>query len=199
MKKTLSSLLAFGMLAISTVASAVPIDGGVAFGTAPGGTWTPTGGANALDVAGATGVAFSNTLTPGADEGVVTSATGTFAGSDGTTTDFMNFVFNPLTAGTQLWQFTYNGTTFQLFMDTSNILVQTNTQIGLHGLGTLTATGFDNTVGSWDLTLNKNGNGANAVFSFSSGAATVPEPGVMLLLGAALIGVGATRKFRKSA
>ena len=189
MKKILNTLLAFGMLAIASTASAVPIVGSVAFGTNPGASWVPTGGT----VATATGVAFIGTTPANDDEGVVTGATGTFAGSEGTIADFMDFVFNPLTAGTQLWQFDYAGNTFKLFMNASTIVAQTSSIISLTGTGMLTGTSYTNTFGRWDLTLNATG----AAFSFSSGAA--PEPGVVLLLGAGLVGIGVVRKFRKGA
>lgn len=191
-------LTGIGLLSLAGAASAVPIVGDIAFGTAPGAYWTPADSAlvtGTATTANADGVVFTDGSAPGTtDDGIVSSAFGDYSGTVGDLVDFNDFVFDPLVGGTQLWTFTDSGITYSFAMTTSTLVAQTNNTISLEGSGYATITGKEQTGGTWSLTLNNNG----SAFSFSS-SASVPEPGIALLLGAGLIGLGVSRKLRKTA
>jgi hypothetical protein len=98
-----------------------------------------------------------------------------------------------------LWSLTYSGNTY-----TFDLLSLTNAHVdsgamAFTGNGLLHATGYDNTAASFGLT----GSGNNYVFtlSFTTDAATVPEPGSAVLVGLGLGagGVAAYRRRRQTA
>ena len=86
---------------------------------------------------------------------------------------------------TNLWQ--AGGFSFDL----SAITINDGTTVG--GNGVISGNGFDATNGYWSFTSQSSGDGT---FSFS--ATTVPAPGIALLLGIGLAGMGLTRRFRKA-
>jgi len=192
------AIFAMGLLAVAGSVSAVPITGSIAFGLAPGASWTPTD--NTLTIgpttADADGVIFKPaTVGPySGSDGLVSSAFGDYSSALGHGVDFSDFAFDPLTAGTTLWSFTDSGSTYSFTMSTLTIVSQTEHSISLEGLGIASITGLDDTSGHWTLTLNSD----DKAFSFSSSAATVPEPGAVLLLGTGLLGLSLSRKRRKA-
>jgi len=184
---------AAALCALSSAASAVPILGSIAFGAAPGASWTPTGGTGIAD---ATGVQF-NPATSGfvAQVTSVGSGPNDYAGTIGADVTFNNFTFSPLTPPAQLWSFVSGANTYTFDMTSVNIELQNAGALTLSGNGLDNITGFDQTDGTWRLSLDS----VSSVFSFSSTASAAPEPGLALLLGTGLIGFGVARKMRKTA
>lgn len=180
--------MAVGLFVIANSASAAFITGSIGFSSAVGASWSATGGTGVAD---ATGVIFN--ANPAGDDGVVTLGDGDYSGTLGSFVDYNDFTFAAASGVTQ-WSFTDSGgIVYTLVMNNANVAVQNNNLISLQGSGILTATGFEDTLGQWSLSLNRNVN----AFTFSSSAAAVPEPGVALLLGIGLLGMGLTRKMRK--
>lgn len=111
------------------------------------------------------------------DDFLVDATTGSFADAGiaqhdtGTYNDFM---FNPLTGDTELWNI--SGFTFTL--SDIEILFQNSYALVLRGQGIITANGFLDTNGTWTLTAN----GAGSQFNFSS-STQVDEPAMLGLLG----------------
>jgi hypothetical protein len=108
------------------------------------------------------------------------------------------FVFRPVSVPPtleDLWTFNFPAGTTYSFDATSMVVAFSNANnIVVQGSGIGFITGFDPTPGTWSVTANS----AGGTFSFSGGSSTVPEPGVLLLLGCGLVGVAAVRrKFKK--
>lgn len=74
--------------------------------------------------------------------------------------------------------------------DLATVTVNDGTTVG--GFGAISGNGFYSTSGFWSFTSQGNTDGT---FSFSS--TTVPAPGIVLLLGLGLAGIGFSRKFHK--
>lgn len=193
MKTFNKTLLAASLFAIAGSAMAVPITGSIAFGNAIGANWTPADNALVTGVATtatADGVVFN--ANGSGDDGVVSWANGDYAATLGAGVNFHDFVFDPLAAGTALWSFSDAGISYSFTMNLLDpaTFAQSASGIKMDGTGYASATGFDNTYGTWGLTLNQNG----AAFSFS--ASSAPEPGIAMLLGFGLLGFAASRKLR---
>ena len=180
MKKLTKTLLAIGLLAIAGTAAAVPITGSIGFS----GAYTHDG----------TNLADATTIDVTGDQATVTGIVdGSFAAEGivaGDIAVYHDFVFDPVTVPViDLWNI--SGFSFDL----NNMVVdfQSSSLLALSGSGAISHTGYDTTFGTWTFTANQSGSN----FTFSS--STAPEPGVVLLLGAGLIGIGASRKLRKTA
>ena len=177
--KTILALVACGLLmggAFSQVYAGTPISGSISFfgsATASGSTGP-----------GSTTIDFGNNWDFLTGTGIYTSI---LFLTPATFTDF-SFTGDGLAAAlggpvAPLWSLTYSGNTytFDLLSLTSAHVDQGS--MAFTGNGLLHATGYDNTAASFGLT----GSGNNYVFtlSFTTDAATVPEPN-----SAALVGVG---------
>ena len=65
----------------------------------------------------------------------------------------------------------------------------------LFGRGTVTGNGFDPTDGSWSFSGDDTG---GSVFAYSSNTVTIPEPGIVALLGLGMLGFGINRRGSRS-
>lgn len=169
------ALMAAGLA--STGASAVPITGEVGFG----GIWAPTGGTGIDD---ATGLQINL--------GIVLAGSGDFSGSAGSSVTFTPFDFDVFSPVSPLWTYDSGGTTYSFVLNTITVDFQDSNELNLSGTGVLSATGFDDTAGSWNFTGQ-----SNVLFTFSSNSAAIPEPTALLLFGLGFAGFIVARRRRR--
>lgn len=179
MKKFTKTLLAVSLLAVVGTAAAVPITGSIGFE----GAYTHDG----TDLSDATTIF----ITDAAVSGVVSGSFADEGISDGDAASYSDFVFDPAGPVSSIWSvgsFTFDLNIMTVDFQSANLLA-------LSGSGLISSTdvNLDDTYGKWTFTANQ----AGSNLTWSSSAA--PEPGVVLLLGAGLIGIGAARKMRKAA
>lgn len=171
MKKLFALFTSAALLFVSSVASAVPIDGTINF----------TGISNTTVVSGAvTNIVFQNQS--------VGVPTGDFALAGIVYQDTVTFTnLNPVAPTNALWS--VGGFTFDLLNVLSNSVVGNGVVVS--GSGIVKAAGFDDTVFSWLYTAQA---GKNQTFSASS----IPAPAGTALLGLTLLAFGLSRRNKKS-
>lgn len=191
-------LLGAMLLAMPLASMAVPIEGeigftGVVSPTCSSGASPCNYGPGAND---ADGLDFGNN---GAADGPmgVTFATGDFAADGlgfadvGFISDFEYDPLNPVPVD-PLWTIAGDTTLFSFALQTIAINLETPGFINLSGTGIISAAGFDDTDGNW--TFSSDGTAGGTQFAWSSTTVAVSEPGVLLLLGIALLGLAARRR-----
>ncbi|MDH3588113.1 MAG: hypothetical protein OEQ74_01790 [Gammaproteobacteria bacterium] len=179
-------LAAIVVLAFPLGASAVPITGGIGFS----GLFNPTGGTGLGD---ATGISFSNAF--------VATTSGIYAGIPApfaTVANFTDFQFSPLAPDPvdPLWTVSFGGVDYSFSLEDVSVDFQDNNELNLSGSGILSATGFDDTAGTWEFSGNTAG---TILFSFSSiSAAAASEPGILFLLAMGLPMLGVARRINNN-
>jgi hypothetical protein len=174
------SLVLLLIMGLASNAAAIPINGAIALS---GGGQTD----NDVDLTVATKF---NALGPG----IVNTGTGDYSGVP-TFLSSPVVTFTPFTFLTvpvvPLWTFDYNGKTYS-FDATSMTKNADVHMITFAGLGIAHITGFEDTIGEWSFTAQHLGE--PGAFSFSTSAATVPEPLTLILLGSGLLGLAGLRR-----
>lgn len=186
MKKIISALAGASLLALvlATQAIATPITGSISFNGTPNFDTTPINSATAI-------VSYNSAWV------AVGQQTGTYASvPDMTPVVFSPFVFSPATqAVNPLWSFSSLGLNYSF--STTSMVAMFNEPLNIWnfgGSGVLSATGYDDTVGTWNLSAGQIGQS----FYFGSAAAasanSVPDTSMtlaLLALGLGLIGLKA--------
>lgn len=180
MKNLTQTILTAVLLILATTASAVPIIGSIGFSGSYTHNGSSLGNATKIDIT-------NNSAMVTGTVGGHFAASGITAGDKAT---YKDFPFSPFSPVNNLWS--VNGFSFDLktltidYQDPNNPFV-----LALSGSGTIKHKRFEDTYATWAFTANAVG----ANLTFSSG--TAPEPGIALLLGVGLAGIGMSRKLRK--
>jgi len=131
----------------------------------------------------------------------VTSGSGAYAGTVLSSVSWtVPFSWNPPnTPIDDLWTFVSGARTYTFDLSTITIVSQDSSFLNLTGTGTLQISGvgpvYDDTFGTFAFTIADTDTAATATFGFSSSNTALPDGGTtMLLLGSALLGIGALRR-----
>jgi len=167
---------------------AVPITGSIDI-QGEGATLTPMG----APLGTATGVDGTN--------GVVSSGSGSFAGTVGTLVNLAPFTFNPATTPVAMWTFTLGNLTYSFDLTSMVVGTDDSSLLTISGSGTLSITGagsiWDPTTGNWTYQISspETLDAGDGQFNYQSTTTAVPDGGLtVILLGSALSGLTLLRK-----
>jgi hypothetical protein len=170
------------LIAAPIMSMADAITGGVSF----------SGG---FTLSGGTATNFTNSTTINFTQLVVNAASGSFAPIlyQQALLAFNSITYTAFSPMQPQWKLDLNSIVYQFNLNAIKIDTLRADALSLTGTGILYITGFDPTPGIWIMTANNSG----GAFSFSAGTnAAVPEPGTLLLLGTALLGIGVCTRRR---
>jgi PEP-CTERM motif len=102
------------------------------------------------------------------------------------------WIFNPSTNTPSLWSVG----SFKFDLASCVIVSQSSTFLNITGIGTISATGFDPTPGTWSFTASDSSGSPQATFGFQTQTAAVPEPGTLTLLAVGAGGLISSRRRR---
>lgn len=169
---------------ISSVAYAGPILGTLIY---VGDFAAEDGSGNVVALGSADFLNFSTVLAPGA------VGTGDLSVLSGTSSiDLADFSIDPFASPTLVWSEAGAG---DISFSLTSLVIETQTDSVLHltGFGEISATGFTTSTAEWALTTQSTAFGT--IVTFSAGT-SVPEPGMLTLLGFTLVGLGLARRFK---
>jgi len=186
MKKFNQILLAVGLLSLVGSASATQIQGSIGFV----GSYEINDSLN--NVVSSFLVGDRVNILSANVSGVVSGDFAAEGITSGDAATYSDFIYDPVGPVAGIWNvgsFTFDLNNMVQDYKSSSILV-------LSGTGWINSTtpGLDQTFGIWNFSANT----AGVNFTWSSSSAA-PEPGIALLLGVGLIGLGVSRKLRKTA
>ena len=191
--KVSNIIIAACLFALPAASVAVAIEGelGIAGTLSPTCSVDPTPDPCTMGIAD--GLTFADS--GNGNEFLVTFATGEFALDGllfGDTGSIVDFQFDPLPGTVDpLWTISSDSVDWAFSLETVRIIAQNDNFINLRGTGTLSGTGYEDTMGVWTLSTDS----ANQDLTFSWSSTTIAsEPGIALLFGLGLIGVIAGRR-----
>lgn len=185
MKKMAALLAGAALMMLTASALATPITGTINFTGSE--ILTPS----SVSLLGATGINFTNGEVQGTGLGI-------YAGIPvNTAVTFTDLIFKPsfiLAPIESFWTLKFVDNTYSFDLNSLKVDFQSDNFLALSGKGMLHATGYEATPGNWFYTTQDHA----TTFSADSGAAPVPEPGTMMLLGAGFIGLAIYGKRRQN-
>jgi hypothetical protein len=177
-------VITVALMGMAHTSSAAFLEGEIGFG----GVFTPTGGTGGLE--DATGIQIFSSI--------VIGATQDFLPTLGNSVNWQPLVFDPPDLPvTPLWEVLAGASSYRFDLESVQVDMQDADVLNLSGGGTLYATGFDPTPGTWSFSTQST-NHSFFVFSSNSTAQQVGEPTLLALLGTGAFAFGVARRRRRA-